>query len=117
MPWTPLPSIHGLKCKAFTTEILASLKCVRITPDDLQHEAVPSVCPECNRAFGTRGSRFAPVVLALHSPVAESGRHQPAILALFKLGARVMPQEDGGVEIPHDFELSDFQVLKPNYKK
>jgi hypothetical protein len=29
---------------------------------------------------------------------------------LFKLGARVMPQEDGGVEIPHDFELSDFQV-------
>jgi len=60
--------------------------------------------PQCNRAVGTRGSRFAPVVLALHSPVGESGRHQRAVLALFTLGSTCYATEGGGVEIPHDFE-------------
>ncbi len=56
-------------------------------------------------------------MLASNSPVGGSGRHQPAVLALFTLGSTCYATEDGGVEICMTLKSDDFRVLKPGYKK
>ena len=52
-------------------------------------------------------------MLALHSPVSESGRHQPAVLALFTLGSTCYATEGGGVESRMTLKSDNFRVLTP----